>query len=145
MPPKDTGVTIDLTVKQVITGVISIASAIVGMAVFALLTFAWQTSHNDLKERTKVVEDYTVSDTAAGTEASTQRNRIEQTQQRTIDSLRNDLAKYREEQLNLRRDGLTFGLTTPEGLTKREKQELKKLEEYMVKKQYLDPDLLTKF
>ena len=145
MPPKDSGVTINLTIKQIITGVISTATAIVGMIVFALLTFTWQTSHIELKNRTKVVEEYTVSDKEAGTNASTQRDRIEETQQRTIDSLRNDLAKYREEQLNLRRDGLTFGLTTEQGLTKRETQELKKLEEYMVKKQYLDPDLLTKF
>ena len=130
------GITIDITVKQLVSGVISVATVIVGL--LWLVMNSYMTSANHAKNW-----EPTVNELSTYKESATNLlNKITNDQTNNFSKLQLSIQESQEQQLNLRRDVLTYDIST---LSKREKVELKKIEELMVKQGFLSPALITKF
>jgi len=58
MPPKSSGINIDITVKQLITGVVSIATTVIGLLYLVMTTYVSENDHTLWENKITKVEAY---------------------------------------------------------------------------------------
>jgi len=142
MPPRDTGISLAISAKQLIVGVISISGTVIGLVWLVMNSYLTRTDHVQFETTLTSVDAYATQDKLDAKDTNLLLSTIQKKQDENYDKLSNEIAKSQQAQLTLRRNILTFD---KDKLSKREKNELKKIEELMVMEGYLNPDLLTKF
>jgi len=136
------GINIDITAKQLIVGVISTATGTVALLYFLMTSYVTMAVHNKLETRTKIVEDYKITNEKLSTATTTLLNAIKAQQDTNFNDLDLKISDTEKDQLNLRRRILKTDISK---ITTKEKTELREIEEFMVSKGYLNPNLITKF
>ena len=134
------GINIDITAKQLIVGVISIAGTVIGLVWLVMTSYMSYSTHAQYETTLDKVNTYTDNDILVKERSSVALATIAKQQQDNYDKLSNEIAKSQEEQLKLRRTILRVDASN---LTSKEKTELSLIEELMVEKGYLDPDNKT--
>ena len=141
MPPEDTGINLAITAKQLIMGVISIAGTVIGLLWLVMNTFMSDAEHAPFETTLTSVNEYATQSKLENKDTNQLLKSIKKQQDDNFAKLSNEIAKAQEEQLILRRNVLKSVKLSK--LSDREKNELRQVEEYMVKRGYLNPELLT--
>ena len=141
MPPKSSGINIDITVKQLITGVVSIATTVIGLLYLVMTTYVSENDHTLWENKITKVEAYKEKNTLETKDTALLLSKLQESQNTNYSKLQNAIDKSQEDQLTLRRNVLKSVKVSK--LTAREKIELRQIEEFMVRKGYLNPELIT--